>query len=110
MSCMECFPSFIRRSGAGAVPPHATIHELFATAGCGGSPPPQHDPHSSGYVFGSFVQDSREILTEWRIALRESKDILENTMAVFLNEPLLDWSRHARRVAMSMGANEGASR
>jgi hypothetical protein len=56
------------------------------------------------------VQDSREILTEWRIALRESKDILENTMAVFLNEPLLDWSRHARRVAMSMGANEGASR
>jgi DNA-dependent protein kinase catalytic subunit len=32
-------------------------------------------------------------------ALRESKDVLLNVMAVFVQEPLLDWATYARRLA-----------
>jgi DNA-dependent protein kinase catalytic subunit len=40
-------------------------------------------------------------------ALRESKDVLLNVMAVFVQEPLLDWATYARRLADTQKAAGG---
>jgi len=39
-------------------------------------------------------------------ALKENKDVLLNTMDVFVKEPLLDWEKLARRVAREQGGEE----
>jgi DNA-dependent protein kinase catalytic subunit len=36
-------------------------------------------------------------------ALQDNKDVLINTMDVFIKEPLLDWEKLARRVAKEQG-------
>lgn len=40
-------------------------------------------------------------------ALQNGKDILLNTMDVFVQEPLLDWQKLARRLAAAQGAEKG---
>jgi len=42
-------------------------------------------------------------------ALRENKDVLLNTMNVFITEPLLEWEKLARRCANEQGGNDGQS-
>jgi DNA-dependent protein kinase catalytic subunit len=42
------------------------------------------------------------------LALRENKDVLLNTMGVFINEPLLDWQKLARRLAKEQAGGEVA--
>eukprot|EP01118_Nematostelium_gracile_P006497 TRINITY_DN2088_c0_g1_i1.p1 TRINITY_DN2088_c0_g1~~TRINITY_DN2088_c0_g1_i1.p1 ORF type:complete len:348 (+),score=104.46 TRINITY_DN2088_c0_g1_i1:28-1044(+) len=42
-------------------------------------------------------------------AIQENKDVLLNTMDVFIKEPLLDWEKLARRVAKEQGGEGDAS-
>jgi len=39
-------------------------------------------------------------------ALQEHKDVLLNTMDVFINEPLLDWEKLARKVVREQGGDD----
>lgn len=43
-----------------------------------------------------------------QLALQENKDVLLYTMNVFINEPLLDWQKLARKLAKEQGSTEGS--
>ena len=40
-------------------------------------------------------------------ALQRSKDVILNAMDVFVNEPLIDWQKLARRLASQQKGGEG---